>query len=62
MFSFEDCCFAIQKSKETCGRIVMWKEFNLINSFTLEVSFLGTNKGITAGTHFNTTQLKMIGR
>jgi len=55
MFSFEDCCFAIQKSKETCGRIVMWKEFNLINSFTLECSFMGPNKGHSAGLHFNLT-------
>jgi cytosolic carboxypeptidase protein 2/3 len=62
MFSFEDCCFAVQKSKETCGRVVMWKEFNLINSFTLEVSFMGPNKGHSAGYHFNTTQLKLIGR
>jgi hypothetical protein len=62
MFSFEDCCFAIQKSKETCGRIVMWKEFNLINSFTLESSFLGPNRGVHAGMHFNSTMLKDVGR
>jgi len=62
MFSFEGCCFAIQKSKETCGRIVMWREFNLINSFTLEVSFLGPNRGSCAGLHFNTNHMKAIGR
>ena len=44
MFSFEDSCFAVQKSKESCGRIVMWKEFNLINSFTLEASFMCPNR------------------
>jgi hypothetical protein len=62
MFSFEDCCFAIQKSKEACGRIVMWKEFNLINSFTLESSFMGPNRGVHQGTHFNSTMLKEVGR
>ncbi len=62
MFSFEDCCFAIQKSKETCGRIVMWREFNLINSFTLEMSFMGPSKGVSAGMHFNTTHMKEVGK
>ena len=62
MFSFEDCCFAIQKSKETCGRVVMWREFNLINSFTLECSFMGASKGFNAGLHFNATNLQTIGR
>lgn len=62
MFSFEDCNFAVQKSKETCGRVVMWKEFNLINSFTLELSFMGPNKGVNAGLHFNTTHMRDIGK
>lgn len=62
MFSFEDCCFAVQKSKETCGRIVMWREFNLINSFTLEQSFMGPNRGVNAGMHFNTTHMRELGR
>ena len=62
MFSFEDCYFAVQKSKETCGRIVMWREFNLINSFTLEASFMGPNKGQNAGMHFNTKMLKDVGK
>jgi hypothetical protein len=53
MFSFEDCHFAIQKHKETCGRIVMFREFNLINSFTIEVSFMGANRGVLNGLHFN---------
>lgn len=61
-FSFADCNFAIQKSKETCGRVVMHKEFNLINSFTLEASFMGPTKGVFAGLHFNTSHMQMIGR
>ena len=40
----------------------MWKEFNLINSFTLEASFMGPNKGHNAGFHFNTTMLKQVGQ
>jgi hypothetical protein len=62
MFSFEDCCFAVQKSKETTGRVVMWREFNLINSFTLESSFMGPNRGVNAGLHFNATHLAYMGK
>jgi len=40
----------------------MWREFNLINSFTLECSFCGPTKGNYAGCHFNTTVLDKMGR
>jgi hypothetical protein len=40
----------------------MWKEFSLVNSFTLEASFLGPNKGTHANVHFNPTMLAVIGR
>jgi hypothetical protein len=62
MFCFEGCHFAVQKSKEACARQVMWREFNLVNSFTLEISFMGPNRGVNAGMHFNTTQMQRIGR
>ncbi len=52
----------MQKAKEACGRQVMWREFNLINSFTLEISFMGPNRGQNAGLHFNTTHMKQIGK
>ena len=62
MFCFEGCCFAIQKSKEACGRQVMWREFSLINSFTLEISFMGPNRGVNAGLHFNTRMMRDVGK
>ena len=62
MFSYKDCCYAIQKSKETCGRIVMYKEFEIANSYTLEASFMGPTKGVFAGLHFNPQHLYMVGR
>ena len=40
----------------------MWREFNLINSFTLEASFCGPTKGVHKGCHFNPTTLKEMGR
>jgi hypothetical protein len=36
-FSFSDCSFKVQKSKEGTGRIVMWREMGIMNSYTMEV-------------------------
>lgn len=52
MFSFENCSFNIQKQKESTARVVVWKEYSLINSFTLECSFSGPNKGLYKDCHF----------
>jgi cytosolic carboxypeptidase protein 2/3 len=40
----------------------MWREFNLINSFTLEASFCGPSKGAFKGNHFNPAVLNIMGR
>ena len=61
-FSYEDCCFEVQKSREATARVVMWREFNLINSFTLEASFCGPTRGLYKGSHFNPTVLEIMGR
>ena len=45
-FSFNNCDFNVQKQKETTARVVMWREFSLINSFTLESSFFGPTNGL----------------
>ena len=62
MFSFEDCSFEVQKARESTARVVMWREFNLINSYTLEASFCGPTKGVHKGCHFNPSTLKEMGR
>jgi hypothetical protein len=36
-FSFANSNFVVQKVRESTARVVMWREFNLINSFTLEI-------------------------
>mmetsp|Transcript_15008 Transcript_15008/g.14878 ORF Transcript_15008/g.14878 Transcript_15008/m.14878 type:complete len:141 (+) Transcript_15008:1246-1668(+) len=61
-FSYEDCSFNVSKDKESTGRVVVRREYNILNSFTLESSFLGANKGIYQDTHFTPEQLKDIGR
>lgn len=52
-FSVMDCSFVIHKSKETTGRVVMFREFGVKNSYTMEASFCGPTKGLHKDTHFS---------
>lgn len=61
VFSYVDCAFSTQKSKEGTGRVVGWKELGIMNSFTLEASFCGSDFGKYADLHFNTSILQEIG-
>jgi len=40
-FRYYSCKFRIEKSKEKAARIVLWREFNIMNCFTFESSFHG---------------------
>jgi hypothetical protein len=60
-FSFADCAFAVQKSKESTARVVGWKELQILNCFTLECSFCGADFGKHQDLHFNTDMLQAIG-
>jgi cytosolic carboxypeptidase protein 2/3 len=40
-FKFADCRFRIEKCKESTARVVIFREFNIMNAFTLESSFFG---------------------
>lgn len=39
IFKIKDCRFRVEKNKESTARVVVFKEFTIANSFTLEVSF-----------------------
>ena len=41
LFSIKDCRFRIDPSKLGTARVIVWKEFGVTNSFTLENSFYG---------------------
>jgi hypothetical protein len=41
VFDINACKFKVEKSKMGTGRIVVWKDFEVTNSFTLENSFHG---------------------
>ena len=61
-FSFNNCNFNVQKAREATARVVMWKEFSLINSFTLECSFCGPTNGLHKDCHFTIGILKNMGK
>lgn len=60
-FSYNDCSFAIQKSKESTARVVVFKELGLLNSYTIEASFCGASFGRNCDKHFNTRHLEQMG-
>ena len=41
MFRFYSCKFRIEKNKVRTSRVVLFREFGIMNCFTLEVSFHG---------------------
>ena len=43
LFSYRDCRFRVEPDKTATGRVVVWKEFGVTNSFTLETSFYGAS-------------------
>ncbi|KAL4508114.1 hypothetical protein ABPG72_021487 [Tetrahymena utriculariae] len=60
VFSFKDCSFQIQKDREGSARIAIWKEFNILNCYTLEISFCGADLGKYEYFHFNLDIYKEI--
>jgi len=61
-FSFKDCNFTITKAREGTARYVVHKEYQVVNSYTLEASFFGPEKGLYQDCHFTPTQLQDIGK
>ena len=61
-FSFEGSDFSIRKEKESTARIVLWREYQLINSYTLECSFCGPTKGPNKDCHFSISMLLDLGK
>lgn len=60
-FSFEDCNFNIQRSKENTARVVVWL-MGVENSYTMEASFCGSSLGSRANTHLAIKDFEDIGQ
>ncbi|KAJ3371048.1 Cytosolic carboxypeptidase 2 [Kappamyces sp. JEL0680] len=57
-FVFERCHYRLQAKKQGTARIVMRNEFRIINSFTVETSFCGSD---SLQVHFNQRHLRSMG-
>ncbi|GAB1606704.1 cytosolic carboxypeptidase 2-like [Argonauta hians] len=62
-FSFTSCKFRIRKCKESTGRVVMWRQLHIANSFTMEAAFSGSvlDRG-QKPCHFNTRDYEDMGK
>ena len=56
MFSIRDSTFKVQRSKMGTARVVIWKDFKVTNSFTLENSFYGFDYGLDQVKEFNVAE------
>ncbi|XP_072175344.1 uncharacterized protein [Diadema setosum] len=62
-FSFRGCKFRVKRCKEATGRVVMWRQMGINNSFTLEATFCGSkNITVEAPRHFNLQDFQDLGR
>ena len=61
MFRFFSCKFKIEKYKENCARIAIWRDFDVTNCFTIEASALGFLNHDRETINFNTGLLQEFG-
>ena len=61
-FHFESCDFRVKKSKSNCGRVVVWRQFGLVNSYTMEASFCCAAQGPRKDCHFKPSCYESLGR
>ncbi len=60
-FSFDDCSFRVQRSKDSTARVVVWRSFSVMNAFTMEASFCGPSYGRDNGIHFSQRSFEEMG-
>jgi len=56
-FNEEKCIFKVQQSKQNTGRVVVWKDLKVADSYTMEVSLGGDGKR-----HFNIEDFELVGQ
>lgn len=62
-FTFKDCHFRLEKSKCSTARVVLYNDFNITHSYTMEASFFGplSKKCSVDNYHFTEKDLQSIG-
>jgi hypothetical protein len=61
MFRFFSCKFKIEKYKENCARIAIWRDFNILHCFTVETSSYGFLNKDRETIHFTSGLLQEFG-
>ncbi len=61
LFDRKSCRYAVEKSRESTARVVVWREYGVRRSYTLESTFCGCNKGQMKGLQVTSTQLRETG-
>ena len=61
MFDRKSCRYTIEKSRESTARVVVWRDFGVRRSFTLESTFCGANKGRASGLQVTTAHMTETG-
>jgi len=62
LFSYQNSHFSVTKTKGSTGRVVVWHELGVANSFTLEASFCGAAEGPGEPFHYHIGHLTKTGR
>lgn len=60
-FDKRSCRYTIERGRESTARVVIWREFDVSRSYTIESTFSGCNLGKLTGTHINTHHLYNMG-
>ncbi|XP_013412947.1 cytosolic carboxypeptidase 2 [Lingula anatina] len=60
-FFFNSCKFHIRRCKEATGRVVMYRQYSISNSFTMEATFSGTAITHHNPRHFNQSDFMEMG-
>ena len=45
LLDYHKCTYTVEQNKLNTARVIIWKEFNVVNSFTLETSMYAYNVG-----------------
>ncbi|XP_046861355.1 cytosolic carboxypeptidase 1-like [Xenia sp. Carnegie-2017] len=61
-FTYQNCNFDVATSKETTARVVVWREFDISRSYTMESTYCGADQGPYKGMHLGTKELEEMGR
>uniref|UniRef100_A0A914VEM7 Uncharacterized protein n=1 Tax=Plectus sambesii TaxID=2011161 RepID=A0A914VEM7_9BILA len=61
-FSLANCRFGISKGKEPSNRVVLWRQFGIARSYTMESTYCGFDSGPYQGYQVGIRELQEMGR